>query len=284
VDNNIIGSGNLTFKNLDPGTHPVEISQSGYQTWKGTVRLKGGETYTLQVALEKIRTAQTSSPAAETPQYTAEDFYQSGLAMLSAGKAAEAIKDLNQAIDMKPSLADAYRARAEACLATGNNNAAHDDYIRAGEINFSQKRLESALSLFNKALAINDKSMAALLNIGDCYNEQNDRNEALRYYKNVLTIDDNNFKANFEIGKIYFALGKNRDADKKLRLARELNPSVPEVYHYLMLNHLARDDIKNVEKAYADFQLNVSPKAVEDFRSDRRFDALHRIVGEYERP
>ncbi|MCK5126768.1 MAG: tetratricopeptide repeat protein [candidate division Zixibacteria bacterium] len=285
VNGQVFGQGNLTYKKLAPGKHKAEVSKSGYKTWRGTIRLKENQTYSLKVNLEKIETAKkakNTQPA--EPTYTAEDFFQSGKSMLADGNVSAAIDDFSEAIKLKPSMADAYVSRAEAYQMSGSKNSAVNDLIRAGEIYTGKKRSETAYQLFTQALKINNKSVSALLNIGDYCRKKGDKDEALRQYKNVLRIDKNNYRANLEAGIIYYAMGKNRDADKRFKLAKKANPRNPQIYHYLMLNYLARDDFKKVKTTYAEFKDNTSESDVESFKTNMRYDAIHRIVGEYERP
>ncbi|MEZ5359172.1 MAG: PEGA domain-containing protein [Candidatus Zixiibacteriota bacterium] len=282
----VLGSGNLTYRKLAPGKHKVMVSKDGYTPWKGTITLKENDTYALNVNLEKISQASTkqSQPKQKEPTYSANDFFESGRAMFTDGNAQAAVGDFTEAIRLDPSMADAYVGRAKANESLGNTGSAVDDYVRAGEIFTMQNRIEQGFKLFEQAQSLDDKSISAMLNLASYYANKKDRSEALRYYRNVLRQDDNNFTANYESGKIYYAMGKNRDADKRLRKAKEVNPGHPYVYHYLMLNYFARDDFTNVKEAYAEFKSNTSESDVEDFKSNMKYDAILRIVGEYERP
>ena len=51
-----------------------------------------------------------------------------------------------------------------------------------------------------------------------------------------------------------------------------------------MLNYFARDDFAKVKKTYADFNLNIPGDQVQAFKTDPKYDAILRIVGEYQRP
>jgi len=278
VNGDVLGAGNNTYKKLLPGSHTITVSKDGYKAWKGTVDLEANETYTLSVTLEKKTTD------AESPAYGANDFYQSGQTMLTQGNTEAAIKDLSQAVTLDPSMADAYLARAQAYHTAGRTVLAETDYVRAGEIYRSQKRLPAAMDAFTKALEVNDKSVPALINRGDVYQLQDNNSLALNDFQRAAKIDNSNFRASFEMGKVYFSMGQHKDADKRLRKAQELNPGVPEVYHYLMLNYLARDDFNKVKQAYGEFKSNVSEDDQDAFKSNPRFDAVLRVIGEYERP
>lgn len=278
VDGEVIGVGNVTYKKLAPGDHVARVTKDGHKAWSGNIYLDPDETYTLSVALEKLQ----EESAEQT--YSADDFYQSGRTMLADGNIDAAIQDFTEAIKMKPSLADAYAGRADAYKVSGKSEAAGEDYIRAGEIYASQKRNQSAMTCFNKAIDLDGVSVVALLNRGDLHRRADRKEQAIEDYQTVLKHDRNNFRANFELGKIYFSSANHKDADKMLRKARDIDASNPEVYHYLMLNYFARDDFGKVKKTYGDFKDNVSDEQQQAFRSNPRFDAILRIVGEYERP
>jgi len=278
VNGETLGRGDITYRKLGPGNHTARVVKDGYQPWKGKITLQPGETYTLSVSLQKTPVETTER------EYTAEDFYQSGRSMMSKGDVDAAVADFTEAINMDPSMADAYFMRADAYSQTGKTIPAESDYIRAGEIYRTQKRYATALDAFNRAIEINDKSLPALLNRGDIYIIQENKGAALDDYQSAAKCDKNNFRANFELGKLYFSIGQHKDADKRLRKARDIDPSVPEVYHFMMLNYFARDDFNKVKKTYSDFKNRTSEDDVQAFKINPRFDAILRIVGEYERP
>jgi Tfp pilus assembly protein PilF len=278
VDGKVLGVGNLSYKKLTPGKHDVTVTKNGFGAWKGQVQLKANETHTLSVTL-----APMEAGTAETA-VSAEALYQSGRAQLAAGNTAGAIDDLTKAIVQKPSMADAYAARAETYQLRGDITAADSDYVRAGEIYAMQDRVTAAQDMFTKALNINARSIPAMLNRADLYARQEDKTAAIKEYQAVLRLDEFNFRANYDLGKLYFASGDNKEADKRLRKAQEINPKVPEVYHYLMLNYFARDDFKKVKKAYTDFKLTASEEQIQAFRQNPRFEPILRVIGEYERP
>ena len=279
VDGEILGVGNLVYKKLAAGSHSVSVNRDGYVAWKGTIQLKANETYTLAVNLEQAGTA-----SAAQPSFAAEDFYQSGKTQLAAGNAGAAVDDFTEAINLKPGMADAYLGRGEAYLQIGNQTAAESDFIKAGEIYVTQKRYQTAQDLFTRVIEADKRSIPAFLARADLYSLRDDRTNAIADYDRVLKLDKENFQANYELGKIYFAAGQNKEADKRLRKAQEIDTNVPEVYHLLMLNYFARDDFAKVKKTYADFCLNVPSDQVEAFKADPKFDAVLRVLGEYQRP
>lgn len=279
VDNEVLGVGNLVYKKLSPGAHSVSVSRDGYVAWKGSIKLNANETYTLTVDLEPA-----GSPTTPSSTYAAEDFYQSGKSQLSAGNAAAAVDDFAEAIALKPGMADAYLGRGEAYLQVNNQAAAESDFIKAGEIYIGQKRYQTAQDLFTRVIDANKRSIAGLLARAALFDRRDDKPSAIADYERVLKLDKDNFQANCELGRLFLAAGQNKEADKRLRKAQELDPNVPEVYHLLMLNYFARDDFAKVKKTYADFTLNIPNDQVQSFKTDPRYDAILRIVGEYQRP
>lgn len=278
VDGKTVGAGNLTYKNLESGSVMITVSREGYKSWTGNVLLKGGETYALNVTLERFDSNQ------QTPSYSAEDFYQSGQAMLTQGNSQAAVGDFTEAIDLNPKMAEAFYGRARAHQLAETYGAAETDFVKAGELFSSQKRYETARDAFDKALELNKKSLPALLNVAALTAQQGNQTRAFELYNEVLKYENDNFEANLELGKLYFTAGKNKEAEKRLRKANELNPQAPESYHYLMLNYFARDDFGKVKTTYSSFLLNVPSEQVDKFKSDPKFDPIHRVIGEYERP
>ncbi|MDD4050845.1 MAG: PEGA domain-containing protein [candidate division Zixibacteria bacterium] len=279
IDGETLGVGNLVYKKLAAGSHTVTVNRDGYVVWKGTIQLKANETYPLTVNLEQAGTTSTTKPS-----FAAEDFYQSGKTQLAAGNASAAVDDFTEAINLKPGMADAYLGRGEAYLQTGNQAAAQGDFIKAGEIYITQKRYQTAQDLFTRVIDADKRSIPALLARAGLFSLRDDKANAIADYDRVLKLDKENFQANYELGKIYFAAGQNKDADKRLRKAQEIDSNVPEVYHLLMLNYLARDDFAKVKKTYADFCLNVPGDQVQAFKTNPKYDAVLRIIGEYQRP
>lgn len=279
VDGDVLGVGNLVYKKLSPGAHAVSVTRDGYVAWKGSIKLAADETYTLAVDLEPA-----GSTAAPQTTYAAEDFYQSGKSQLSAGNAAAAVDDFSEAIALKPGMADAYVGRGEAYLQVNNQAASENDFIKAGEIYATQKRYQTAQDLYTRVIDGNKRSTPALLARAALFDSRDDKPAAIADYERVLKVDKDNFQANCELGRLYLASGQNKEADKRLRKAQELDPRVPEVYHLLMLNYFARDDFAKVKKTYADFTLNTSEDQIQSFKTDPRYDAILRIVGEYQRP
>gem|GEM_PF-2312167 len=279
INGQVVGMGNLAYKNIKPGIVKVNVTKDGYKGWNSVINLKSGEIYSLAVTLDKIESTPNQQHA-----YTAEDFYQSGQTMLGQGNPQAAAGDFTEAINLDPQLADAYQGRARAYQLTGTLAAAEADYIKAGQILAGQKRFETANDAFSRALEVNKRSIPALMALADLSERRGDRNKAFDIYAEALKYDEGNFQANFELGKLLYAAGKNKDADKRLRKACEIDPRSPEVYHYLMLNYFARDDFGKVKKTYADFKLNVPPDQIDKFKTDPKFDPILRIVGEYERP
>ncbi|MCP4566415.1 MAG: tetratricopeptide repeat protein [FCB group bacterium] len=275
----VLGSGNLTYKKLMPGKHQVMVSKNGYKAWKGTVTLKADKTYTLSVNLEKIE-----SPVVEETTYSAMDFYQSGKTQLAEGNMNAAVDDFTEAIKIDPQLADAYRQRGDAYRIAGNNSSAEKDLIRGAELMASQNRIETAHEMYAQVLSINKKSTQAYLGQASLYMKRNNLDKAISSYKSAIQYDKKNFKANFALGKTYFSINKNKYADKWLTKARNINPDVPEVYHYLMLNYFARDDFGKVKNVYTKFKSKMSSDQVAAFKANPKFEPIIRVVGEYERP
>ena len=99
-------------------------------------------------------------------------------------------------------------------------------------------------------------------------------------YTRALEIDDQFYPACLGAGITEFKLGDNKSAEKHLKKAKKLNDSDPILYHYLMLNYLARDNIKQIKKTYGQFKNVARPDELAEFKSSSRFAPIIRLIDE----
>lgn len=272
LDEAVLGAGNLTYSKLKPGKHTYTVSKDGYQPASGTIKLSPGENKTLKIDLNPMEESEKEKAFSE------EDFYYSGLAALKEGNSETAIADLTQAINQRPSHAEAYTARAEAYLLTREKKLAHDDCVRAAEIFQIKKNLNQAITAYNNAIKIDKKSVTAYLGRANTYLAKGEEIAAIADYEVALKLDKRNAQTYYGLGEARFKQGRYKKAAKHFKDARSLDPKNPLTYQYLMLCYLAMDDIKNVKKSFEKFKNVASDEQMNRLRADRKFSAVLRIV------
>jgi Tfp pilus assembly protein PilF len=272
LDGTPLGAGNLTYSQINPGTHEYTISKDGYQPVSGTIKLSPGEKKTLAVKLPPVERSQKEKT------FTEEDYYYSGLSALKEMDLERAVADLSKAIEKRPSYAEAYIARAEANSLTHEKKVAHDDYIRAAEIYQIRKDLNQAVTAYNKAIELDKKSITAYLGRANAYLSKGEEIAAIADYETVVKLDKRNPQGYFGLGEARFKQGQYGTAAKNFRDARSLDSDNPLTYQYLMLCYLATDDIKKVKQSFEKFETLATDEQMARFRTDPKYSAVLRVV------
>lgn len=270
IDGQTLGAGNLTFSKLTPGEHRYEVSQDGYQSATGTIKLKGGQTRTLGVELERL------TDVVITP--TAQDCFYDGLVLAEKGDYPGAILKYDEAVRLDPGHLEAYQARAATLARLGKKTEAHDDYIRVAEICRAQGNSNRSVTAYNKAIELDERSLTALLGRGDLYLAKGQEIAALHDFEAAREIDNNDYRAHFGLGRARFQQTNFDRAVKHFKDARKADESQPIVYQYLMLSYLAVDDDKKVRKSFEKFAEIASTNQMQQFQSDERFAAVLQVV------
>ena len=131
---------------------------------------------------------------------------------------------------------------------------------------------------YNKAIDLDQKSVAAYLGRGQLYLAEGQAMAAIADFDAAQDLDPHNPQIPFELGKARFSLNHYDKAIKHFREARSLDNRNPAIYQYLMLSYLAVDDHKQVKKAYEQFMQVASPQEIERFKSDTKYSAVIRLV------
>jgi tetratricopeptide (TPR) repeat protein len=273
VDGKILGAGNNTYTKIKSGSRKIEVTKDGYKTYSETVRVKSDKTVTVSAKL---------SPE-EPTSLSGKDYLSLGKDALAAKDYQGAIDKLSEAIKLSPSLVDAYESRATAYKKTGATDKATNDYVRAGEISRFKKDYTRSITDFTSALSLSDGNTNALVGRGDTKFAQGDYRAAMEDYDSALRNSINLYGAQYGMAKCYFKMGEPKKAEKYFKAAHELDPSDPELYQYMMLNYLARDDIKKVREMYAEFKVVADPAQLAEFKSSSRYEPILRLISEEDR-
>ncbi len=272
LNSSVMGAGNLTYKGLKPKKYKYEVTKDGYEPATGYITLKSGKTSKLVVELTPL------PRQVKEKTYQADDFYYSGLTAYQNGQYLQAIDDLTQAVEKKPSYAEAYMTRGESYASLKDWTPAHDDFIRAAEIFQINKDYSRAITAYNRALDVNKKSVTAYLGRGKLFMLTHEDRAAILDFETVLKYDKRNMQAYFGLGEARFRQGYYKKAIKSFKNARSIDSKNPLIQQYLMLCYMAVDDFKNVKKSYKRFLEIANDKDVERLHNDPRYSAVLRIA------
>lgn len=127
---------------------------------------------------------------------------QSGLVSISQNNAEDAIKSLEQAIELDPSLIEVELALGMQYLKAGDDSKAksiankliaeHSDnssgYILQGVIYTKENNIDKAIESFNKALSITPDNVASLYNLGVLLKDAKDVKPSMDYFEQVIKL------------------------------------------------------------------------------------------------
>ncbi len=125
------------------------------------------------------------------------------------GEQEKAIQHFYNAIDINPSLEDAY--------------------LQLGLI-FQKRKDSTAVSYYRNVLKINSKNRLALFGVGSYYQETEQWNEAIKAYTHLLQIYPSYADAYYNIGFIHIKLGLYDMASNDFSQAISFNPNFFEAY------------------------------------------------------
>jgi tetratricopeptide (TPR) repeat protein len=247
--------GRFAFYDLLPNLYSVTIDSEDYQPVRVTVVLNPKISRTSYVrisimpkekaAAEKPPDAASgSNPFAINAADSGKSFppevkkeYDAGVKADGQGKADEAIRHYQKAIDLAP---DFYPAR--------NNLGVH--YMGKGD-------LKGAEAEFTQVIKVHQSDAAAYFNLGNVYYLTKRYDDAARTIQDGLRRDPTSALGNFLMGAVSIRLGQNDAAERYLRRAIELDPSMSRAHLELVNLYLqqqkkkeAVDELKSFEKLF----------------------------------
>ena len=106
-------------------------------------------------------------------------------------------------------------------------------------------RLDEALAVFDRSLALEPGNTRVLLSKGSIHERREQWSEAAEAYRSAILIDPNLVRARSSLGAVLFKLGSYDEASQELRKAIELSPKDLRSHVFLGLsqNHLGRYDV-----------------------------------------
>ena len=185
--------------------HPVETWYQAQQKWQEAINLLEKipqESASYSEAQKKLKiyreNYQVISKRFELAKQ-AIDINNQAKKKMEKGNYQAAIQDLNKAINLNPSLSEAYLSRGVAYSQLGRRIAAIAD--------------------FNQAIKINPKNAKAYYYRGDEYLQLRDQGKALQDFNQAIKINPSNPKSYFNRGVVYYLLGNRNQAMENFQQA-----------------------------------------------------------------
>jgi tetratricopeptide (TPR) repeat protein len=92
---------------------------------------------------------------------------------------------------------------------------------------------EQAAAAYRKALELDPRLVAALINLANIHYSRDELVEAQALYERAIALESDFFEAHFNLGNIYHDLGQYAEARTCYRKALHLNPSYSDTHFYL---------------------------------------------------
>ncbi|HSG99996.1 MAG TPA: PEGA domain-containing protein, partial [candidate division Zixibacteria bacterium] len=281
VDDQNLGETNNTFRRMNTGLRNIRVEKKGFHPYHSEVTIEAGKLARVNVTLEPVISSAAPAEAVKTAnEPDANDLYLQARALNQESSHSRALSAVNKALQLDPGMADAYELRGQIHNALQQGAKASLDFVRAGEIYRNQRRDASAMTAFANAIDATADNKVAHKVRGDFYAARSDSQRAIEDYQAALQQDDSYYEARLALGIALFNSGAHRTADNELRRARDFNKTDPTLYHYLMLNSLAKNDIGAVNRFYSEFTGFASESQLEHFNSSQQLAAVRRVISD----
>lgn len=124
-------------------------------------------------------------------------------------------------------------------------------YTNLGRCYFWVGRYGDALRCYDETARLGGNDANLQANLGDVFREKQDTTEALKYYHQAVSLDENFARAHYEIGTLLIKSGQYQEAEDRLTRTLEIEPSFSKA----MLSRLIVYRMtKQYEKAYKDLR------------------------------
>jgi tetratricopeptide (TPR) repeat protein len=177
-------------------------------------------------------------PVLAAAEYTdANQALADGTKLLEQGETETAIEVLSRAVELNPDLAEGYfRLGIAYSLIEFRDQAAAEENVEPtptpspGEKKPKEKKtnseiaFEKAVAAYKKVISANDEDHAAYYNMGRAYNKLNEDEEAAKALRQAVKINPDDSEYQTELGSILIKLAKYPEAVSSLKKALELDP------------------------------------------------------------
>lgn len=171
----------------------------------------------------------------EVLKYTenAEVYYNVGYIKTSQGNYEEAIIAFRKATLIDNMFANAYRDMGRAYKELGRATEAEESLQKAADIYMNKQMDDNAEAVLNEILQVNPKTINVFNSLGIIYRKQGKFEKALAQYKRALKVDPSEGKILYNIGRCYMEMKDLDQAKKAFATAIENNPNFEEAKQIL---------------------------------------------------
>ena len=199
-----------------------------------------------EIATEGESNVQEVKKEVKLPEkMSASEYYNYGLEHIKKGGFDEAIAAWERALELEPTMTNAYEKLAKAYYTQGKFAKAGeiyrkeltlkpDDpmiYFSLGVVYRMNEQLEDAIKMQTQALSLNPKLASAYNELGLTYCKQKRLDEAITAHKTALELDPKLGTAHNYLGVVYLLKGMSAEADaefnefKKYEAEKKMSPS-----------------------------------------------------------
>lgn len=119
---------------------------------------------------------------------------------------------------------------------------------------FKEEQLEEAVLKYQQVLKLNKNSVLAHINIANTFIEKNNYEEAIKEYKEALRLNPENAEAHFGLGFALYEKNKVEEATKELKEALRIKPDFNLAYILLYIIRLKENRLEKSElKKFAEY-------------------------------
>lgn len=189
--------------------------------------------------------------------------YERGQILMRTGRVNEALKDLQNAVDLDPDNLDYRSALGDAFFANGDVDHSYqtfediiardeentEAYLKLGEIAFYSKDYDRAMDNLGKVTARDKDNRTAYFMKGFIYKETGDTNNAVFYFRKVCDLYPDYEPAFEELGTLY-AVHQNPLAVEYLSTAMKLEPTNVNPIYALAMYYQDKQQMDEAEALY----------------------------------
>jgi DNA-binding helix-hairpin-helix protein with protein kinase domain/Flp pilus assembly protein TadD len=189
---------------------------------------------------QQPQNSNASSPLA--PDQQAKALYDEGIKLTKAGKYEDAVKAYQQAITLKPDLAEAHHELGYALFKLGKYEDAIAAFKQAStlkpknaetyrNLGLSYKALgrwDESILAFQKAIELKPDQSTTYYNLGLVYKERMNNNSAIEAYKEAVRLKPEFAAAHYELGLSYLAAGDKTAAMEEYTALTSLNQKLAD--------------------------------------------------------